>query len=462
MNLRRARLLRQGRTGPGPVLYWMHRDHRAHDNWALLFAAGLAVELNRPLVAVHCLDPTTTAPQAGQLRFLLNGLLETACDLDGKGIPVAWLAGDAPGEVDRLEKRLDAAALVTDFDPLRYKRRWMEQSAATPGCPLHEVDARNVVPCFVASDKAEYMARTLRPKIHRLLPEFLEDFPPLPPNLRPWPGTAPGLAPPELKQTVDALGNAPLWPGFAPGETAAHAALDDFLGNRLTGYAVKRNDPGLEGQSGLSPWLHFGMLSAQQVALAVMRTRAPAQDKEAFLEELIVRRELADNFCLHRPEYDSVTAFPDWARRTLEKHADDPRPYTYTFQDLEQARTHDPAWNAAQRELTLSGKMHGYMRMYWGKKILEWTPSAGEALAAAIALNDRYSLDGCDPNGYAGIAWSIGGVHDRPWVERPVFGQIRYMNFAGLTRKFDVAAYVEKVRRMERGEELSLRRPKGK
>lgn len=451
MNPRRARLVKDGPTGPGPVLYWMHRDHRASDNWALLFAAELATQLNRPLLAVHCLDPAYPMAQPGHFRFLLDGLEETGRALAGQAILLTRLAGDPPREVARLARGLDAAAVVADFDPLRHKRRWLRQCAEALECPLHEVDARNVVPCFVASDKAEYMARTIRPKIHRQLPEFLEEYPPLPVDLRPWTGPTPGLAIEELERAVGHLSVGLRACRFAPGEAAALAGLEDFLAQRLAGYAARRNDPSLDGQSGLSPWLHFGMLSAQRVALAVAEARGAAapQDKEAFLEELVVRRELADNFCLHHQDYDTAKAFPDWARRTLEKHACDPRPFLYSRQELEMARTHDPAWNAAQREMLLTGKMHGYMRMYWGKKILEWTPDAGEALAAALWLNNRHSLDGRDPNGYAGVAWSIGGVHDRPWVERPVFGQIRYMNLAGLNRKFDVAAYVEKVESME-------------
>jgi len=461
MNQRRARLFQDGRPGPGPVLYWMHRDHRACDNWALLFAAGLARSLDAPLAAVHCLDPAYPLAQPVHFSFLLGGLDELARSLAGAGIPLARLTGDPPREVAGLARRLDAAAVVADFDPLRHKRAWLLQAARALECPLHEVDARNVVPCFRASDKAEYMARTIRSKIHRLLPEFLEEFPPLPTGLRPWAGAGPG---PEAEGGLwpepEAVGRLPGHladgPGsgyFAPGEAAARAGLEDFLAHRLAGYAARRNDPGLDGQSGLSPWLHFGMLSAQRVALAVTGAHAPAEDKEAFLEELVVRRELADNFCLHHPDYDTVEAFPDWARRTLEKHARDPRPFLYTREELENARTHDPAWNAAQKEMLLTGKMHGYMRMYWGKKILEWTASPREALATALDLNDRYSLDGRDPNGYAGVAWSIGGVHDRPWVERPVFGQVRYMNLAGLNRKFDLAAYAAKVRGLERGME---------
>jgi deoxyribodipyrimidine photo-lyase len=232
-------------------------------------------------------------------------------------------------------------------------------------------------------------------------------------------------------------------PGVAPGAVAGQRQLRHFLGEKLAAYGDSRNDPAQDGQSGLSPYLHFGQLSAQRVYLEVIRTGPLRQSQEAFLEELIVRRELADNFCHYNPDYDNSKGFPAWARETLKQHCADRRSYLYGAAALAAARTHDPAWNAAQRQLVETGKMHGYMRMYWAKKILEWTSDPDAALAIAIELNNHYSLDGRDPNGYAGIAWSIGGVHDRPWGERAIFGKIRYMNAAGLRRKFkDLDAYI--------------------
>jgi deoxyribodipyrimidine photo-lyase len=215
--------------------------------------------------------------------------------------------------------------------------------------------------------------------------------------------------------------------------------------SRLASYDPDRNRPERDGQSDLSPYLHFGQLSAQRVALAAGEAPVPDGQKKAFLEELIVRRELSDNFCLHQPEYDGPGAYPAWARRTLDAHATDRRSHLYAPAQLERGETHDELWNAAQTEMVRRGKMHGYLRMYWAKKILEWSPSAAEAHRVCVALNDRYQLDGRDPNGYAGIAWSLGGVHDRPWGERPVFGMIRYMSYNGCRAKFDVAAYIRRV-----------------
>jgi deoxyribodipyrimidine photo-lyase len=206
-----------------------------------------------------------------------------------------------------------------------------------------------------------------------------------------------------------------------------------------------RNDPTQNGQSQLSPYLHFGQLSAQRVALEVVGRNAPPAAEEAFLEELIVRRELADNFCFYNASYDSFKGFPRWAQVTLHDHRKDPRAYSYTLKELENARTHDDLWNAAQTEMIVKGKMHGYLRMYWAKKILEWAENPEQALRTALYLNDKYELDGRDPNGYAGIAWSIGGVHDRPWKERGIFGKIRYMSYQGMNSKFNITGYIKKV-----------------
>lgn len=216
-------------------------------------------------------------------------------------------------------------------------------------------------------------------------------------------------------------------------------ALLGFLEHGLAGYERDRNDPNKNGTSGLSPYIHFGQISAQRIALQTIRT---GMDARAFLEELIVRRELSDNFCFYNSHYDDTQGFPDWAKRSLDIHLADRREYLYSFEELLSARTHDELWNAAQRQMLLTGRMHGYMRMYWAKKILEWTDGPDTAIRNAIALNDRFELDGRDPNGYAGIAWSLGGLHDRPWKERPIFGHVRYMSRSGANRKFDVKAYV--------------------
>jgi deoxyribodipyrimidine photo-lyase len=227
------------------------------------------------------------------------------------------------------------------------------------------------------------------------------------------------------------------------GPRSALRAMRRFLEKGLGDYSWARNDPSIDGQSGLSPYLHFGQLSAQRLALEV--SRSPLRGRDDFLEQLVVRRELSDNYCLYNPHYDSFEGIPAWARKTLDKHRADIREYVYARDDLEFARTHDPLWNAAQAGLLKLGTMHGYLRMYWAKKILEWSASPEEAYETAVVLNDRYELDGRDPNGYAGIAWSIGGAHDRPWAERPVFGMVRYMSFNGCKSKFNIRRYIESI-----------------
>uniref|UniRef100_A0A3B4XLX0 Deoxyribodipyrimidine photo-lyase n=1 Tax=Seriola lalandi dorsalis TaxID=1841481 RepID=A0A3B4XLX0_SERLL len=242
---------------------------------------------------------------------------------------------------------------------------------------------------------------------------------------------------------VDRTVGEPEW--ATPGTKGGIAMLESFIDVRLKLFDTKRNDPNADALSHLSPWIRFGHLSAQRVALQVQHSGKKAgQSVSSFIEELVVRRELTDNFCFYNKKYDSVEGASEWAQKTLEVHAEDNRPYLYTRQQLEEAKTHDKLWNAAQYQMVSEGKMHGFLRMYWAKKILEWTSSPKEALSIALYLNDRYELDGQDPNGFVGCMWSICGIHDQGWRERAVFGKIRYMNYKGCTRKFDVAQFERK------------------
>jgi deoxyribodipyrimidine photo-lyase len=425
MDLRRVRLIADGRGYGGPVVYWMSRDQRVRDNWALLYARELAREAGVPLGVVFCLVPSFLGATLRQYGFMLAGLREVEQSLRKKNIPFFLLAGRPEREIPSFLKRIDARSLVTDFDPLRIKRRWTDGVAKRIAIPFYEVDAHNILPCWASSPKQEYGAYTIRPKIRTAAVD--------------WTAALKSL---DIDRSVPEVA----W--IQPGEGAAHRALRRFCSHCLASYGRDRNDPTQDGQSGLSPYLHFGQLSAQRVALAVLKAPADEESREAFLEELIVRRELSDNFCFFNPGYDTVDGFPDWAKRTLKTHRKDRREHVYALRSFEQARTHDDLWNAAQTEMVKTGKMHGYLRMYWAKKILEWTRSPEEAVKIAIALNDRYELDGRDPNGYAGIAWSIGGVHDRAWGERAVFGKVRYMSRSGAKSKFDIAAYIERVRRL--------------
>jgi deoxyribodipyrimidine photo-lyase len=444
MHPERFRLLKEGPAGKGPVIYWMSRDQRTRDNWALLYAQDLAVRAKAPLIVVFCLVPEFLGAALRPYAFMLQGLRGVESDLVKQRIAFHLLQGTPEEVLPRYIRTVQAGALVTDFDPLQLKRLWKSSVAQRIEIPFYEVDAHNIVPCWVASPKQEYGAYTLRPKIQRVLFEFLEDVPPLKKHPFFWKEAPKETDWLRVMKTLKADPAVTPVNEFRPGEKAAHQTLKSFIGTRLASYDTDRNDPLKNGQSNLSPYLHFGQIAAQRVAREVQLSAAPAQSKKAFLEELIVRRELADNFCFYNPCYDRVDGFPSWARATLDRHRRDPRDYLYTLEQFEQARTHDDLWNAAQREMVRTGKMHGYLRMYWAKKILEWTPSPEEALKIAITLNDRYELDGRDPNGCTGIAWSLGGVHDRPWGERKVFGLIRYMSANGCKSKFDVKGYIQK------------------
>ena len=440
MNPKRLRPLNAHAVTAGPVLYWMSRDQRVEDNWALLIAQAIARKNNAPLWVAFALAPGFLGATWRHYHFMLAGLRGVEASLNKLDIPFYLLQGN-PGDVMAgfVEKE-SIGTLVCDFDPSHLGRAWRGKIAAEVTVPMYEVDARNIVPAWIASPKFEVGARTLRPKIQRLLPEFLEEYPAVEAqNLKlnaPIDWTAI-----EHTLTVDREVKPVEW--ITPGSAAGRAQLDHFLEFDLKDYATARNNPALDGQSNLSPYLHFGQLSSQRVALEVRkRIGEYSESVETYLEELTVRRELSDNFCLYNPHYDRFEGFPAWAQKSLNAHRQDPREFVYSRDQFEQAETHDALWNAAQRQMTAHGKMHGYMRMYWAKKILEWTESPEQALEWGIYLNDKYELDGRDANGWNGMAWAIGGTHDRPWFERPVFGAIRYMNANGAKKKFDVAGYI--------------------
>uniref|UniRef100_A0A5K3FQP1 Deoxyribodipyrimidine photo-lyase n=1 Tax=Mesocestoides corti TaxID=53468 RepID=A0A5K3FQP1_MESCO len=349
--------------------------------------------------------------------------------------------------VDFLKQR-NACAVITDFSPLRDDRQAVEfVSKRLPvGTPFYQVDAHNVVPAWFASDKVEYAARTIRKKLHDKARHLLTEFPPVirhPVTAKSEPVDWVSVKE-SLKELVDERVGEVNW--AKGGSLAGFSQLYSFLHHRLHAYATGRNDPTKDALSNLSPWLHFGHISAQRCLWEAKRLRTShPQSVDAFIEEAFVRRELSDNFCLYNPHYDSIQGAWSWARETLKKHAGDARTPTYSSKAMEKAETGDELWNAAQRQLVQEGKLHGFLRMYWAKKILEWHDGGPEeALQLGFRLNDLYSLDGTDPNGYVGVMWSICGVHDQGWVERPIFGKIRYMNFAGCKRKFDVAAFIRR------------------
>lgn len=445
---RRVKVIKHGNLGKGPVLYWMSRDQRVSDNWSLLYSQKIALESKKKLVVVFFLVNRFLDATIRQYDFLIKGLKEIEKKLKEKNIPFAIITGNPKEKLPEFITKINAYMVITDFDPLKIKMEWKREIAKNISIPFHEVDSHNIVPCFVASTKKEFGAYTLRPKILRLLPEFLTEFPILKYHNLNTSNDFFNNNYEELYKSLEVDKKVTTLP-IKPGEEEAYKRLKDFIDNRLKFYGKYRNYPQLDFQSGLSPYLHFGHISSQRIALEIKKSNALEKDKKAFLEELVIRKELADNFCYYDQNYDNHLSFPEWALDTLKKHNNDKRPYIYSLDEMEYAKTHDVYWNSAQKEMIITGKMHGYMRMYWAKKILEWTKSFEEAQKIAIYLNDKYELDGRDPNGYTGIAWSIGGVHDHPWKERPIFGKVRYMNSEGLKRKFNIDLYVKKIKDLE-------------
>jgi deoxyribodipyrimidine photo-lyase len=451
VNIKRVRNLKKGRRTAGPVLYWMSRDQRVYDNWALAYAIEVAENENQPVMVVFNLVDSFLGSTWRQYDFLLKGLKKVESGLTTLNIPFKVLIGDPVTNLPQFIRQHGISKMIMDFDPLRIKRLWQVKVTEAIDITVDVVDAHNIVPCHLVSDKEEYAASTFRPKLTRLMPEYLDEFPPL---LRQhgkhqhlrinWEAIGIALKTNRQVRPVEWL---------TPGEEGAMAVLGKFLEGPINSYAIARNDPNEKGHSGLSPYLHFGHISAQRITLEIAKNLTRNEHTDAFLEELIVRRELSDNFCFHNPDYDKFTAFRPWARKTLDDHRHDKREYLYTPEQFEKGITHDTLWNAAQHQMVYTGTMHGYLRMYWAKKILEWSATPEEALQTAIVLNDRYQLDGRDPNGYAGCSWSVGGLHDRAWGEREVYGKIRYMNRKGCERKFDVGRFIARVNKLVRHQE---------
>jgi deoxyribodipyrimidine photo-lyase len=419
------------------ILYWMQSSQRVEYNHALMYAAEKANKRNKPLLVAFGL---TEYPEAclRHYTFMIEGLRELGSRLDELGAQLV-VRRVSPPELC-VELSGDACLAVVDSGYTREPREWYSRAAAGLRCPLVQVESNVVVPVEEASPKEEYSAATLRRKIKDKVQGYLKPLDE-PPSFRQGSIDVESidLDDPKLLDGLD-IDRSVAGSSYRGGRGEAERLLDTFIDDKLDGYDEKRNDPTLDMVSHMSPYLHFGQISPVEIALRVKETGS--KGSEAYLEELIVRRELAVNLVHYNPRYDGMGCLPDWCRKTLGEHRNDPREYVYTPKEFEEARTHDPYWNAAQREMVETGKMQGYMRMYWGKKIIEWTQTPEEAYRTALYLNNRYELDGRDPNGYAGVAWCF-GKHDRPWKERPIFGKIRYMNDRGLERKFDMKLYLE-------------------
>lgn len=456
------------------VVYWMQRDVRTQDNWALFYANHLAQKSEVPLKVVYCLPPPPPASNDDDLpskimvtspvterygEFLLGGLESVQMELRKKEVPLHIVMPASPdkcGEsvlewLDQCQPRM----VVCDFSPIRQFREMLEDQAApllaTRSVPLVQVDAHNVVPVWHAAPKRQVGARTLRPKLNKLVPTFLTEFPE-----KAFQGNKHASAKPTLpkfdRETYksflqwDDSVKSVAW--AQPGNKNAMKQFDSFLDIGLRNFNELRNDPNQKDIcSKLSPWLNHGHISFQFLARHVKKLNKYAQGTAAYIEEGLVRRELSDNYLYYAPDnYDALEGAAGWAQETLQNHSLDEREWLFSLSELEKGETHDDLWNAAEMQLVEEGKLHGFLRMYWAKKILEWTESPEIALRTAQYLNDKYALDGNDPNGFVGVGWSIMGIHDMGWKERPIFGKIRYMNYAGCRRKFKVDEFVNKYK----------------
>ena len=425
------------------VVYWMQRAQRAVDNPALDIAVDAANELGKPLVVFFAPVPFYPDANLRHYSFLLQGIADIADELQKRRIGFV-LRRFPEHSLLRFCEEVKPALVVGDENPMREPESWRRKAAKELQVPLWTVDADVIVPSKLLM-KAQYAAHTIRPRLQAQLPRFLAAGK-NPVAQVPWkkPKGLISLAPDfDILREWKINRSVPPVPRWRGGTKAALSLLADFLKNKLRGYGTLRNKPEIDHTSRLSPYLHFGHIGPITVTLAVQESEASKADKEAFLNQLIVWRELSINLVRFNADYDTFECGEPWAHRTLAKHAKDPRPVVYSEAQLENGETHDALWNAAQMQMVNTGWMHNYMRMYWAKKILEWSKSPPDAYRIAVKLNDKYEFDGRDPNGYAGIAWAIVGKFDRPWFERSIFGQIRYMSTASTGKKFDSKKYIE-------------------
>lgn len=464
----RYRLLKNSKKLGKYVLYLCSRDQRVNDNIALNFAINLANTKKIPVIVVFIFNSKVRYRIYQHYEFMLKGLVQLSKDLNSRDIDFYFYFGEYKNFFENIKTDVDS--LIFDFSPLRGHRNRINFVLNNLNCNVYEVDTHNIIPVWIASNKEEFGAYTIRPKIYRYFSQFFKQ------EILSW------VDPiykkrnilsnfdnylfyqPSSENFINILNSLnidkseKLKFNFESGEINAENQLNKFIENDLEYYYDLKNNPSKNVLSNLSPYLHYGQIYSFRVVLEILNLIDDPtflwQDKvndrdsrlqksiKTFLEELIVRKELADNFCFYNQNYDNLNGAKQWAQETLKKHSIDLREYIYSREEFENSKTHDELWNSAQNELVYKGKIHGYMRMYWAKKILEWTETPDQALNFAIYLNDKYSIDGHDPNGYVGILWSICGVHDRPWFERPIFGLIRYMSYTSTSKKFDIEEYI--------------------
>jgi len=432
------------------IIYWMQASQRVRYNQALETAIRIANKRSLPILVYF--EITDEYPDANLRHyfFMLEGLQEIMEELEKIGIQMIVNYPSDENSTDLSELAKDAAMVVTDCGYLNFQVEWREKYAQELSCLLIQVESDVVVPVESVSAKEEFSAGTFRPKISRLLAKYLQ---PLDMTIPGKSSTDYDIASFSISNLQSALKKLSIdnsvlpSPVFHGGTSKAEKLLQKFIEEKVCRFESLRNNPSEDYLSHMSPYLHFGQISPLYIALK-LKSEAPAEVYRVYLEELIVRRELAINYVYYNVGYDQFKGLPKWAKGTLEKHQNDTRKTIYSIAELEHALTHDAYWNAAQQEMVITGKMHGYMRMYWGKKILEWSPTPQEAFQRCIYLNNKYELDGRDPNGYAGVAWCF-GKHDRAWKERPIFGKVRFMNDNGLKRKFDMEKYIQRVKELK-------------
>ena len=462
------------------VLYWMTAYRRTTWNFAIQRAAEQARQLGRPLVILEALRVGYPWASDRLHRFIIEGMLDN--DRRCEGSPALYYpyversAGDGKGLLEALAEQ--ACLVVGDDYPAFFLPRMLNAAARRLTVRMEKVDSNGLLP-IRAADKVYSTAHSFRRHLQKALPEHLAR----PPKAVPLSGGGlasietlpdevterwPAVTAEELESPSSMISKLDLDHSVEPvdyrgGADTARAVLTGFLDDRLERYTDARNEPEAEATSGLSPYLHFGHISAHHVFselmdregwdLDALSSKADggrrgwwgvSENAESFLDELVTWRELGFNMCARRDDYHRYESLPDWARETLDEHADDERPHLYELEEFEGGATHDELWNAAQTQLVREGRIHNYLRMLWGKKILEWTPSPRDALAVMIELNNKYAVDGRDPNSYSGIFWCL-GRYDRAWgPERDVFGKVRYMTSANTARKYSVDGYIQR------------------
>ena len=456
-------------AGAGPVLLWVQHAQRARGNAAANLAVHLADALDREVVAAFSLVPGYPRATLRSYHCLAEGLAELPDGFAERGVGWVLRLGEPGDVIPAICRELDAALIVVDHDPTNTGRRWRTEVADAAARPMAVVDADVVVPTS-HFPKLEFAPRTIRPKIMRLLPDYLIPIDDPEPRRRSMVREAPDPLDLIAALAIDrSVGPAPYWPG---GQAHARQRLARFLARTLPSYAESRNTTDLEGTSGLSRYLHYGHISPVEVAVAATEAfhrsggavgsegKADEASKggegggsaiggaslDSFLDELIVQRELCVNLAIHEPRYETFDALPDWGKKTLAAHAGDPRETVLSRDQLEACETPDRLWNAAQRQMIHEGYLPNRLRMYWAKQIPHWTTTAEEAHAHTVHLNDRYFVDGRDPTGYAQIAWAVGGRHDRPFPpNKPVIGLVRPMGIRAMKRHFDPDAYISDI-----------------